>query len=52
VDPKSVERFTVHAMIDLGRGAGAPRSAPRFDARLVVRDLNRVPDVGLERTHP
>jgi hypothetical protein len=52
VDPNSVERFTVHAMIDLGRGAGAPRAAPRFDARLVVRDLNRVPDVGLERTHP
>ena len=51
VDPRSVQRFTVHAMIDLGRDAGAPADAAQFDASAVVRDLTRAPNVTPEHAH-
>ena len=46
VDPKAVQRFEVHAMIELGAGAGAFDNALPFNARDVVRDLGRPPGVG------
>lgn len=46
VDPKAVQRFEVHAMIELGASAGALDNALPFNARDVVRDLGRPPGVG------
>ena len=41
VDPKSVERFEVHAMIDLGQSTSSLDEGLQFKASDVVRDLNR-----------
>jgi len=51
VDPRSVERFTVHALIDLGGKVGAPADSPEFNAGAVVRDLGRAPEVRPEHAH-
>ena len=41
VDPKSVQRFEVHAMIDLGESGRALDQGLQFKASDVIRDLNR-----------
>ena len=46
VDPRTVDRFEVHAMIELGASAGTSDNALPFNARNVVRDLGRPPGVG------
>ena len=51
VDPKNVQRFSVHAMIDLGKGAGSLSDAAEFNAQAVVRDLTRSSNVSGEHTH-
>lgn len=51
VDPKSVQRFEVHAMIDLGKSAGPLSDAAEFSAESVVRDLTRASNVTGEHEH-
>lgn len=51
VDPKTVARFEVHAMIDLGQSA-AQGEELQFNAKDVVRDLTRPSDVALQHSTP
>lgn len=51
VDPRSVQRFTVHAMIDLGGDSDATGDAAVFSADAVVRDLSGAPGVRPEHVH-
>ena len=50
VDPKTVDRFEAHAIIQLGRSAGPLDDELQFDAKEVVRDLVRPAHVAVE--HP
>jgi len=44
VDPGTVERFEVHAMIELGRGAPPANAHAVFDARAVIADFAARPN--------
>lgn len=45
VDPRTVERFDVHAMIELGSSANAAAQGLEFRAPDILRDLSRPPSV-------
>lgn len=51
VDPARIERFEVHAMIELGARGSATDNALPFNAGDVVRELGRPSGVG-HRPHP
>ena len=48
VDPKTVDRFEAHAMIQLGRSASALDDELQFNAREVVSDLTRSSGVAVK----
>ena len=50
VDPKTVDRFEAHAMIQLGGSASPLDDQLQFDAKEVARDLTRPAHVAVE--HP
>lgn len=51
VDPKLVERFEVHAMIELGEASGDGNGSRAFSAKAVVKELTRPSEASDSSAH-